>query len=150
MGNQQEKELEVKEKLKTYLNIQRKNFKKYLDLLEQEKIDIEKREGINLSLHIKADRALLKEIQKLYDVIDSFLDFYISNYPVESEKEISNWDREVEEFIKKSGDLLDQNRSLLKEKIEQIREDIIGFRKFRVKSTPFQSSVTPSFIDISS
>jgi hypothetical protein len=140
----------VLKRFRELLLSQRKKFHSYLEVLEREKADIESGNVDDLVSHVELEQGIVSEIFTFQKVIDPLEDMYRSAYrtqdvPDDIPKIKEHLDGLKVEVAKRN----EENRSLLKQRMTMLRQEIQGLRNPFKKSNQVYGSVPePSMVDI--
>jgi hypothetical protein len=109
---------------------QRRKFEKYMKVLDHEKADIESGDVERLVAHVEIEEAIVSEIYTFQKVIDPLEDLYRAAVPAASfdEGEVMGLKSSLFEMRNEVLRRNEDNRSLLRLKMDEMRLEIAAFR----------------------
>lgn len=141
----------VLKRFRELLVSQREKFNSYLGLLERQKDDIEASNLDALVSHVEIEQTIVADIHTFQRVIDPLEDMYRSAYRVEEmPSDIPQIQYTIEELRKEVLSRNEENRSLLKQRMAMLRQELDGVRRpFRKTNSVYggQGGVT-TMIDL--
>lgn len=142
--------LAVLRKLNRYLSAQAQKYKEYLALLQKEKESILNSEFEKLDEQVHFEQTIVSEIFSLERVILPLKTLYRESGP-DPRDSISALEAGVQGLKKAVMRKNEKNRTLLKERMDKLREEIKSVRKnINRTSTKQEGTTTPNLVDISS
>lgn len=129
---------------------QREKFSKYLTVLDHQRSDIQKGDVDALVAHVELEQQIVSEIFTFQKAVDPLEDLYRSAYPNATETEIPRIKSTLETMRTEVSARNAENRLLLKQRMEMIREEIKSVRAnpFNKKKSIYADSGEASLIDI--
>jgi hypothetical protein len=128
------------------LQRQKGKFQSYLLLLEKEEESIGSGDAEKLLAQVEMEQSIISEVLALRKAIAPLEDLYQAAYP-EKETTIpclkSSLAKMGESIIARNA----RNRALLKEKMEDLRNEVARLRSWPKSASPFAEAV-PSLVDI--
>jgi hypothetical protein len=129
---------------------QREKFRRYLDVLDRERDDIEEGDVDTLASHVEMEEQIVSEIYTFQKAIDPLEEIYRAAYPAASEDpELpaikGSLDQLREEVLRRNA----ENRTLLKRRMEMVRAEIAGFRSpLKARASVYAGSGGGTLVDI--
>jgi hypothetical protein len=146
-----EQRVAILKRFRELLLRQREKFQNYLVLLDKEKLDIERGDADSIQAHVDIERDIVMDITTLQKVINPLEDMYNEAYPQHASSEIPELKRSMSELQKEVVRRHYQNKELLKEKMEELRQEIKDLHHtFKQPNKVYSSAPEPSIIDIRS
>ena len=134
-------------RLREMLVRQRRKFASYLDVLEREEEAIREGDADRLAACVELEGSVIADIYALKKVIDPLEDLYQAAWP-EREPAVtelkSTLERMSTEVIEKNA----ANRALLRQKMDEMRQEIASLRRWPRPTSSFAHAATPSLVDI--
>ncbi|HYW84751.1 MAG TPA: flagellar biosynthesis protein FlgN [Spirochaetia bacterium] len=144
--NETSQKIAILKRLREMLQRQREKFQAYLSLLEHEETSIRNGEPEKLLVQAEMEQAIIAEIFTLKKVIEPLETLYQAAYP-QTESTVprlkSTLDAMAQQVIAHNA----SNRSLLKARMNDLRQEISSLRSWPKTGSPF-AEVVPSLIDI--
>lgn len=138
----------ILKRLRRMLLAQRDKFRQYLGILEHEQRAILERDVDRLTRHVEIEQGIVREIFALQKVIGPLDDLYREAFPA-GEAEIPPLRdslRHLQEQVLKRNEM---NRNLLREKMDDLRDQIEQLRIPKSKKSPYGKTPPPTMIDLS-
>jgi hypothetical protein len=129
---------------------QREKFRRYLDVLDRERDDIQEGDVDTLAAHVEMEEQIVSEIYTFQKAIDPLEEIYRAAYPAASEDpELpaikGSLEQLREEVLRRNA----ENRSLLKRRMEIVRAEIAGFRSpLKARSSVYAAQGGGTLVDI--
>jgi len=129
---------------------QREKFRRYLDVLDRERDDIEEGDVDTLASHVEMEEQIVSEIYTFQKAIDPLEEIYRAAYPTASEDpELpaikGSLDQLREEVLRRNA----ENRTLLKRRMEMVRAEIAGFRSpLKARASVYAGEGGGTLVDI--
>ena len=139
--------VEILRSLRRYLIDQRRKFRSYLDLLEREEQSILSEDVERLHEQAQMEASIVREIAAVQKVIDPLEQLYRIAYP-EEERSIPPLQAGLCSLKQRMLEKNARNRSLLRGRMDKIRQEIKSLRK-RKPLSPFARQATGSLVDLS-
>jgi hypothetical protein len=134
-------------RLREMLVRQRRKFASYLDVLEREEEAIRGGDADRLAACVELEGSVLADIYSLKKVIDPLEDLYQAAWP-EREPAVTELkvtlERMSAEVIEKNA----ANRALLRQKMDEMRQEIASLRRWPRPASAFAAVAAPSLVDI--
>lgn len=134
-------------RLREMLVRQRRKFAGYLEVLEREEEAIREGDADRLAACVELEGSVIADIYALKKVIDPLEDLYQAAWP-EREPAVtelkSTLERMSAEVIEKNA----VNRALLRQKMDEMRQEIASLRRWPRPTTAFSHAAAPSLVDI--
>jgi hypothetical protein len=144
--NQTEQNVAVLKRLREMLVRQRERFEAYLGLLEAEESSIRKDDAEKLLAQVEIERTIIAEIFTLKKVILPLESMYQAAYPG-TESTVTRLKAALETMGAQILAHNARNRQLLKERMENLRQEITELRGWPRDASPF-AEVVPGLVDI--
>ena len=144
---QMEERIQVMKRLKELLVSQRDRFQEYLYLLNDERTAIRNGDCDRIEKQIEIESSIVKEIQTFQKVIVPLEDIYRRTYPLEEES-IPTLKTDLETLRKQILRKNAENRTLLREKMSSVRQEIKSLRKPYAFRSPYAGKETPVLVDL--
>ncbi len=128
---------------------QREKFSRYLEIVGHERADIEREDVDALVAHVELERSIVSEIYTFQKAIDPLEVLYREAYPRAVDHDIPEIKSTLEtlrdEVVKRN----EENRQLLRQRMDLIREEIKSVRNpFAKKRSVYADSDSATVIDI--
>jgi len=129
---------------------QREKFRKYLEVLDRERDDIEEGDVDTLAAHVEMEEQIVSEIYTFQKAIDPLEEIYRAAYPAAAEDpELpaikGSLDQLREEVLRRNA----ENRVLLKRRMEIVRAEIAGFRSpLKARASVYAAQGGGTIVDI--
>lgn len=129
---------------------QREKFRRYLEVLDHERADIEEGDIDTLASHVEMEEQIVSEIYTFQKAIDPLEEIYRAAYPVSSgDSELPEIKNSLEELRAEVLKRNAENRVLLKRRMELVRAEIAGFRSpLKARSSVYASEGGGTLVDI--
>jgi len=133
--------------LRRHLVAQRAKFRSYLDLLEREEEAILAEDVDKLHAQAQMEGAIVREIAALQRIIDPLASLYRTAFP-QAEQSIpplqAGLERLRQDVLRKNA----RNRTLLKGRMSEIRQEIKALRRNKRPMFPIAERATGAMVDI--
>jgi hypothetical protein len=136
----------VLKRLREMLARQREKLQAYLELLERQEDSIQQGEAERLLAQVEMERTIIAEIYTLKRVIAPLETLYNAAYP-SAEGTVPRLKATLDAMGEQVIAHNTRNRALLKEKMNELRQEIGSLRAWPKASSPY-AEVTPRLIDI--
>ena len=134
-------------RLREMLVRQRRKFASYLDVLEREEEAIREGDADRLASCVELEGSVIADIYALKKVIDPLEDLYQAAWP-DREPAVTELKDTLErmstEVIEKNA----ANRALLRQKMDEMRQEIASLRRWPRPPSAFAAAAAPSLVDI--
>jgi hypothetical protein len=127
---------------------QRDKFRQYLGILEHEERAILERDVDRLTRHVEIEQGIVREIFALEKVIGPLDELYRRVYPA-GEREIPPLRESLRHLQDQVLARNESNRALLREKMQDLRDQIDHLRLPKPKRSPYARTPSPTMIDVS-
>ncbi|MCX7023891.1 MAG: flagellar biosynthesis protein FlgN [Spirochaetes bacterium] len=128
---------------------QREKFARYLAIAGHERSDIEKGDVDALVSHVELERSIVSEIFTFQKAIDPLEDLYREAYPHAGAHDIPEIKTALEDLRCEIVRRNEENRLLLRQRMDMIREEIKSVRNpFAKKRSVYADADEPTMIDI--
>lgn len=140
----------VLKRFRELLSRQRDKFRDYLELLDRQKTDIVGGEVDALVAHVEAEQAIVAEIFAVQKVIDPMEDLYRMAYRGAEAEGLPELRATLSTLKEEVAERNAENRSLLKQRMEMLRHQIMSIRNpYAKKKSVYAESAEPGALDIS-
>jgi hypothetical protein len=140
----------VLKRFRELLSRQRDKFRDYLELLDRQKTDIVEGDVDALVAHVEAEQAIVAEIFAVQKVIDPMEDLYRMAYRGAEPEDLPALRNTLSTLKDEVAERNAENRSLLKQRMEILRHQIMSIRNpYAKKKSVYAESAEPSALDIS-
>jgi hypothetical protein len=145
-----ERRVAVLHRFRELLAQQRQKFQTYLKILDHERSDIETGDVDKLVAHVELEEQIVSEIYTFQKVIDPIDELYRSAFPVHAgESDVPSLKTALADLKIEVSRRNQENRVLLKRRMEIIRSEIAGFRNpLSSRKSVFAGGEGGSIIDI--
>ena len=137
----------ILKRLRETLLSQRDKFVLYMQVLEQQELDIREGDTSKLGDHMDLEQAVVSELVTFQRVISPLQDMYRAAYP-QRENEIPQIEASIEKLKERVLERNQKNRDLLRESIGHLRKKILDIRANRKLGPLFTTEPEPTLIDI--
>ncbi len=124
-GEELERRVAILRRFKELLEHQRTKFRSYLDVLERQKLDIERGDVDDLVAHVDMEQAIVSEIYTFQKAIDPLEDLYRAAYPGSEPEEVPELRASLEDLRERVVERNKENRELLKRRMETLRGEVM-------------------------
>ncbi len=133
-------------RLREMLVRQKEKFQAYLGLLEQQEKSIQGGDAERLLAQVEMEKTIIAEIFTLKKVIAPLEELYHAAYP-QSESTVPKLKAALDDMGQQVVIHNGRNRTLLKERRDDMRREISSLRAWPKGASPF-AEATPSLVDI--
>lgn len=137
----------VLNRLREMLLRQRDKFQSYLLLLENEEKSIRDGDGDRISAQVEMENLIIAEIFSLKKVAEPLRELYRAAYP-QAEGTVPPLERTLSRMQEQVAARNIRNRMLLKERMEDLRQEVLRFRRVPTASSPYAAAAVPRLVDI--
>lgn len=128
---------------------QREKFRRYLEVLDHERADIEEGDIDTLAAHVEMEEQIVSEIYTFQKAIDPLEEIYRAAYPAApGDPELPALKGSLEELRAEVLRRNAENRTLLKHRMEMVRAEIAGFRSPLKARTSVYASEGGALVDL--
>ena len=134
-------------RLREMLVRQRRKFASYLEVLEREGEAISEGDADRLAACVELEGSVIADIYALKKVIDPLEDLYRAAWPGREPAVTelkTTLERMSAEVIEKNA----ANRALLRQKMDEMRQEIASLRRWPRQPSSFAADPSPSLVDI--
>jgi len=142
-----ERNVAVLGRLREMLLRQRRKFASYLEVLEREGEAISEGDADRLAACVELEGSVIADIYALKKVIDPLEDLYRAAWPGREPAVTelkTTLERMSAEVIEKNA----ANRALLRQKMDEMRQEIASLRRWPRPPSAFTAPAAPSLVDI--
>jgi uncharacterized protein YhaN len=134
-------------RLREMLVRQRRKFAAYLDVLEREEEAIREGDADRLASCVELEGSVIADIYALKKVIDPLEDLYQAAWP-DREPAVAELKATLERMSAKVIEKNAANRALLRQKMDEMRQEIASLRRWPRPQSAFAAAAAPSLVDI--
>ena len=134
-------------RLREMLVRQRRKFASYLDVLESEEEAIREGDAERLVACVALEKCVIADIYTLKKVIDPLEDLYQAAWP-DREPAVTELKATLERMSAKVIEKNAANRALLRQKMDEMRQEIASLRRWPRPQSAFAAAAAPSLVDI--
>ncbi len=139
----------VLKRFRELLARQRDKFHDYLELLDRQKSDIESGDVDALVAHVEAEQGIVSEIFSVQKVIEPLEDLYRMAYQGSEPEGLPELRSTLSALKVEVADRNAENRSLLKQRMEMLRHQIMTVSNpYNKKKSVYASPAEPTALDI--
>ncbi|TFG82252.1 MAG: flagellar biosynthesis protein FlgN [Spirochaetales bacterium] len=139
----------VLKRFRELLTRQRDKFRNYLDLLDHQKTDIETGDVDALVAHVETEQGIVAEIFAVQKVIDPLEDMYRMAYAGAEPEGLPELRSTLSELQQEVTTRNFENRSLLKQRMEMLRHQIMSINNpYAKKKSVYADVPEPKALDI--
>ncbi len=139
----------VLKRFRELLTRQRDKFRGYLEVLDRQRADIEKGDVDALVSHVEVEQSIVSEIFAVQKVIDPLEDIYRAAYSGAEPEGLPELKTTLTELKQEVIARNEENRALLKQRMEMIRNEIKSIRNpYAKKKSVYADIPEPRNLDI--